>query len=109
MDATMMKAVIDHGPLVVAVALAYWWATPRLLKATLRNGGGEIVREHVKAANAEQSIETASAIKRALEEHEGREFRQYGSLGDAVGQVRERMAALEARIADHLASKPVLQ
>lgn len=102
----LLETLISNGPLVVALGALYWWATPRLLKATLLNGGGNIVRSIVREENATQTLATHAAVKSALDDHESREFQQYGSLGEGVTLVRERLSALESRISDHLAARP---
>jgi hypothetical protein len=101
----LLTALVEHGPLVAAAALIYWKLTPRLLKATLQNGGGDIVRGIVRAENAAQSKSTHEAIEKSLADHEAREWRQYGSLGEQLASVRERLAGVEGRISDHLAPR----
>lgn len=82
MSDRLINALIDHAPLVAALGVLYWTATPRLLKTTLSNGGGEIVRRIVGEENAKQTREV----------HEG------------LTQVRERLAVLETRLTDHIAA-----
>jgi hypothetical protein len=99
----MLSAVRDHILLMVAIAVAYWWATPYLVRKTLANGGGDIIKGHIRAANAEQSIETAKVVAAAITNHEGREWQQYGALGEGQTLVREKVADLAARLDVHLA------
>lgn len=75
----MFDTLVANGPLVASLAGFYYWATPRLVKSVLRNGGGEIVKRIVREANQEQSRETAEAFSR----------------------VRERLVAVETRLKDH--------
>jgi hypothetical protein len=102
----MIVAVLEHGLLSIAFAVAYWYATPHLIKKTLSNGGGAIIQGHIKLANAEQSIETAKVIDSAIVAHEGREARMYGSTSEALVLVRENVAALGAKLEAHLARRP---
>jgi hypothetical protein len=103
----MLQAVIDHGLLAAAICFAYWFATPHLVKKTLMNGGGLIIRQHIELANAEQSKETAKAVNAAVGAHEEREFRQYGNVGEGLTKVRENVASLGAKLEVHLAMRAV--
>lgn len=76
----VLEALASNVPLVVAIATVYVWATPRLIRSTLQNGAGEVVKDIVRSANAEQSKETA----------------------EAFAKVRERLSAVETRIKDHV-------
>lgn len=98
----MLQAIIDHGLLAAALAIAYWWATPHLVKKTLLNGGGVVIRAHIEAANAAQSAETARVVGMAIERHEAQEFRQYGQLGEGQVYIRETVAGLSAKLDAHL-------
>lgn len=79
----ILEVLLNNAPLVVAIGSLYVWVTPRMIKSTLKNGAGDIVKDIVRAANAEQSLETQAAI----------------------GSVRERLAVVETRIKDHLEAK----
>lgn len=63
----LIETAVMNAPLVAMLVTAYAWATPRIIKSTLMNGGGEIVKNIVRAANAEQSKETAEAFARMRE------------------------------------------
>lgn len=106
MSDLMLKALIDHGALVAALAAMGWWGGPRMVRATLANGGGDIIRGIVKTENLAQNAAHREAVSHAISKHEEREWQQYGQLGEAVSQLRERLAALDARLADHLARQP---
>jgi hypothetical protein len=68
--------------------------TPHLVK-TLLNGGGGLSGAH-RGGNA--GSQTRGRHREALGEHEKREWQQYGTLGEAVTRVRERVAAVEALV-----------
>lgn len=70
----MLEIALANAPLVVMLGTAYAWLTPKIIKSTLMNGGGEVVKRIVRECNAEQSIET--------QEH--------------FARVRERLSAVEA-------------
>jgi hypothetical protein len=72
----IIETLIANAPLVVALGTLYCFATPHLIRSTLQNGGGEIVKGIVRACNAEQSKETA----------------------EAFAKVRERLSAVETHI-----------
>jgi hypothetical protein len=76
----MLHAIVEHAPLAVTLAIIYWKLTPRVLKATLTNGGGEIVRRIVREENATQST----------------------AIDEKFTGVRERLAVIETRFTDHL-------
>lgn len=76
----IVQQLVANAPLVVALGVLYIAVTPHLIKSTLQNGGGEIVKRIVREANAEQSKETA----------------------EAFAKVRERLAAVET----HIKEKP---
>ena len=105
MNDKLLEALIAQAPLVAALGAIWYWTTPKLIRSVLSNGGGDIIRGIVRTENAEQSKETIASIDKALKAHEEREWRQYGSLGEGVAQVRERVAALDARVSDHLAAR----
>jgi hypothetical protein len=70
----MLEVLTSNLPLVAMLGTVYYAVTPRMIRSTLLNGGGEIVKGIVRACNAEQSKEHA----------------------EAIAKVRERLAALEA-------------
>jgi hypothetical protein len=72
MDITeaIYKATLDHLPFVVGIAIAAWWLFPHLFKRAMSNGGGEIFKGIVEAANTKQSLENEHRIQVALEKHE---------------------------------------
>lgn len=72
----MIETCLNNAPLCLALAVAYWKATPYLVKSTLLNGGGEIVKRIVREANAEQSLGHA----------------------EDLAKVRERLARVEAKL-----------
>jgi hypothetical protein len=76
----VVEIAIANAPLLGILAYIYWRVTPRLLKATLLNGGGDAVRRIIREENADQSK----------------------SIDEKFTHMRERMAVLETRIADHL-------
>lgn len=51
----MVNAAIDHWPLVAALAISLWWAFPKMLRNTLSNGGGDIIRSIVRGENEHQT------------------------------------------------------
>jgi hypothetical protein len=104
-EKAIVEALLSHVPLSVAFLLIIWKATPYLIKSTLRNGGGEIIRAHVDAANAAQSVVTHAAIGNAIRDHEEREFRQYGDTREGLVVVREHVASLAAKLEVHLATR----
>lgn len=78
MTEKLVASLIQNGPLVVALGVLYWKATPYLIRMSLQNGSGEVVKQIVQSANLEQSLHHAKEL---------------GKLG-------ERIAVLEARVKD---------
>jgi hypothetical protein len=76
----ILETLINNAPLVFALGSLYVLVTPRLIKSTLQNGAGDVVKDIVRSANAEQSKETVAALS----------------------AVRERLAVVESRIEDHV-------
>lgn len=72
----MLEIALANAPLVVMLGAAYAWLTPKIIKSTLMNGGGEVVKRIVRECNAEQTKEHAEAFTR----------------------VRERLSAVEALV-----------
>lgn len=70
----MVNSAVDHWPLITSLAVALWWGFPRMLKATLRNGAGDIIREIVRQENDHQSRaaeeRTIVIVKDAISTHE---------------------------------------
>ena len=66
----MAFALVDHWPLVAALLAMGYWIFPRVLKASLRNGAGDIIRAIVKAENEAQSQLHKEVLDRRLKEHE---------------------------------------
>jgi hypothetical protein len=95
-----LESMVQHGPLVILGALAYWKITPELLKISLKNGSGDlvrtIVREENHKANIEQSGHMAITLKATIERHEEVEQTK---LHEVVKPLTERIGKLEARIA----------
>jgi hypothetical protein len=58
----MIEIALANAPLVLMLGSAYAWLTPKIIKSTLMNGGGEIVKNIVRAANAEQTKEHAESL-----------------------------------------------
>ena len=86
-----IKEAIEHAPLAIGIAVAYWWLTPKLLKVTLMNGGGEVVRRIVREENDATMKATGESIRAAT-----------APLHDSITQVRERIASMEGRLKEHL-------
>ncbi len=83
-DPQLVETLAQNAGLVATIGTLYWFITPRIIRASLSNGGGEVVRRIVHEENAAQSRETA----------------------EGIATVRERLAVLEARLSDHLAACP---
>ena len=68
------KSISEHLPLVVGLSVAAWWGFPKMLKNTLLNGGGEIIRSIVRQENDAQSLESEKRmeilVKEAISAHE---------------------------------------
>jgi hypothetical protein len=70
----LVQAAIQHWPVVAAIGAAGYWLFPKMLKQTLTNGGGEIIRKIIKEENLEQSKahtdETSRIVSQAIQQHE---------------------------------------
>lgn len=95
----LTKVALQNASLLAGVGVMLWWLFPKLFLLTLNNGGGKAVRSIIQEENIHQSTVTHLAIA----DHEAREFREYGSLKEAVTLVREKLATIDARLGDHLA------
>lgn len=87
MSEHVIAILVANAPLVAALTAAYLWATPRTIKSTLMNGGGEIVRRIVKEENVIQSDKTHESIGKAV-----------APLTESVNLCRERIARLEGSV-----------
>jgi hypothetical protein len=98
----IIVANVQLTPMFLALGFAIHRLLPGAVKGVLLNGGGEIVEGIVRRVNAEQSKLHEAAVEKALASYEERQFRQYGDLGEKVTQVREKLAALDARMTAHI-------
>lgn len=85
---TIYKAMLDHLPFVVGIAVAAWWLFPHMFRRAMNNGGGEIFKGIIEAANTKQSLENEHRIKEALERHEEVEEQKMKDALDAVRNIK---------------------
>jgi hypothetical protein len=95
----VLESVIVHGPLVIGAGFVYWRATPALIKTSLQNGSGEVVRSIIRdenhKANIDQTGHFALTLKATIEQHE--DFEKL-KMESALAPVLDRLSRLEARI-----------
>jgi len=82
--------IIDHAPLIVALAITMWWVFPKVLSVALRNGSGELIRAIIREENASQSKATREMVKEEIKIHEEVER---NSLRAALTIVRDEIEA----------------
>lgn len=77
-----INAVVMNWPLVLAIAFVGYKVFPKMLRETLLNGGGEIIRAIVASENAKQSVahhaETTRIVGEAIRNHEEIEGARFG-------------------------------
>lgn len=89
----MALALIDHWPLVAALLVMGYWIFPRVLKSTLLNGAGDIIRGIVRDENQKQSALAKDALDSRFKEHEQQESARFM-------EGEKRFRAIEMEIAD---------
>jgi hypothetical protein len=76
----IVNALVDQWPLVAGIGAVYYWLFPKMLKAGLMNGSGEVIRNIVRTENAEQTRLHAEELRK----HEEREELRLTRLEDEV-------------------------
>lgn len=80
----IVNAALDHWPLLVGIAWAGYRMFPKMLKDTLSNGGGDIIRRIVKSENEAQTLAHADALDRRFQRHEEQEDRRFRTIEERV-------------------------
>lgn len=88
----MVNALIAHWPFVAGFMVLGWWGLPHLIKKTLLNGGGDVIRLIVTSCNDAQTAkhrdEMESVVRRAIAEHEEVEAERIGrALADFRAEI----------------------
>lgn len=74
LEEIMVTAIINNTPLVIGIAVAGWWLFPKLLRNSLLNGSGEVIRNIVREEGIRTQDEHDERVERlihkALQEHQ---------------------------------------
>ena len=87
----LLAAVQQHALWTAGTLLAFYFMFPHLMKKSLTNGGGAILRTHIKAENSEQSEHMHGVVTQALERHERDEFRRYDDMMTRLEEIEKRV------------------
>jgi hypothetical protein len=90
----MSYALVDHWPLVAALLITGYWIFPRVLKSTLLNGAGDIIRGIVREENVKQSVHAKEALDTRLKEHELQESARFQRGEDRFRQIEDEIAEM---------------
>jgi hypothetical protein len=80
----IVNAALDHWPLVAGIFIAGRWLFPKMLRETLSNGGGDIIRGIVKSENDAQTKTHAEELERRFARHEDQEDRRFRTIEERV-------------------------
>lgn len=109
----IISHVISDFPLVIGLALAYWWITPKMFILFLSEAGGDKIRQIVREEHASQSEEDLNKVKMLIKEHELVEEQKVqaalkmatadahlvaGKLEQKLDGIAERIEQLENRV-----------
>jgi hypothetical protein len=80
----VINSAIEHWPLVAGIIVGFWWVFPKMLKQSLSNGGGDIIRRIVSEENAKQTVAHADELEKRFEKHERQEDARFTKIEDRV-------------------------
>ena len=80
----IVRAGIDHWPLVAGLLASGYWLFPKMLRSSLLNGSGEVIRTIMREENAAQTKLHSEELDRRFRLHEEEEDARFREIEDRV-------------------------